>query len=107
MVSKEQHESLAEFEAKVDAAKMEAAENGDDDGEPIWVETSQKICDYFNRKKGMGAAGYFHYRGVQVCPHGQSEVLKEKLAVQLGTLVHGDSKVNQVTATKPKATAVR
>src|SRR5271167_1458500 len=55
LVTKEHVESLTEFQAKVDAAKMEAAENGDSE---VWVETSDAVCKYFNRK-GLGKAGYF------------------------------------------------
>ena len=105
MVSKQEVETLSEFEAKVDAAKMEAVESGNDDGEPIWVETSEQICKYFNRKAGMGPSGYFHYRGVQVCPHGKSEEIKTRLARQIGELAHGDAHVNQISATKAKTAA--
>ncbi len=99
MVSKEEVETLTFFQAKVDRAKMAGPEDGD---ECIWVETSPAICKYFCRA-GMGKAEYFDYQGVKVCETGKSAELKERMARQLGDLVHGDAHVNQITQTRPVA----
>lgn len=96
LVSKEHIETLTEFQAKVDAAKMEGI-LGDD--ESIWVETSPAICKYMNRN-GLGKSGYFDYQGVKVCEMGKSEEIKENLSRQLGEIVHGDATVNQITKTR-------
>jgi hypothetical protein len=97
LVSKEQHETLTEFQHKVDQAKM----NGDK-----WVETSPAIIKYFNRN-GLGKSKYFDYQGLRICEYGKSEELQEDLDTQLGNLLYGkdEAKVNQVTETKPKVIA--
>ena len=100
LVSKEHIETLTEFQAKVDHAKMEGPQ---DDDEHVWVETSPAICKYYVRS-GLGKAGYFDFQGVKVCEYGKSAEIKEGLAMQIGQLVHGDAKVNQITQTKPQAT---
>lgn len=99
LVSKEQVETLTEFQHKVDAAKMEGPLDGDDH---IWVETSPAICKYFNRQ-GLGKSGYFDYHGIKVCETGRAEEIKKKLRVQLGELIHGDAKENMGSATRPVA----
>lgn len=101
LVSKEQHETLTEFQAKVDRAKMEGP-NGDD--ELIWVETTPAICRYFCRQ-GLGKAQYFDYQGVKVCENGKSEELRTEMARQIGDLVHKDAAVNQVTSVRPVPSA--
>ncbi len=104
LVSKDEIETLTQFESKVDQAKMRAV--ADDEVGPIWVETSPAICNYFNRR-GLGKSCYFDYKGVKVCETGRSEELKTQLARQLGELVHGDSHVNQVEQTRPNVNSVR
>ncbi len=104
LVSSAEIETLTQFEAKVDKAKMDAAL--EDETDPIWVETSSAICQYFNRR-GLGKSGYFDYKGVKVCETGKSEQIKENLARQLGEIVHGDSHVNQVESTRPNVNSVK
>lgn len=100
LVSKDHVESLTEFQAKVDQAKMLAAEQGDDD--PIWVETSAAVCRYYNRgPKYMGKAGYFDFQGVKVTEFGMSEALKEHLSREIDQINHpGDAHVNRVESSR-------
>jgi hypothetical protein len=99
LITKEEAETLSEFQAKIDRAKMDGLQGDDED---LWVETSPAICRYYVRV-GLGKAGYFHYQGVKVCEYGRSEEIKKRDAVQLGELVFGDAHVNQVTSSVPKA----
>ena len=103
LVSKQEHETLSEFQSKVDRAKME---NGfREDGDPEhWVETCPQIIKYFNRQ-GLGKSDYFIYQGVKVTEVGKSDAIKERLAKQIGQINHGNAEahMNQMTEVKAKA----
>jgi len=110
LVSKEHVETLTEFQAKVDQAKMDALQ---DDETEVWVETSEAICNYYNRKSGgLGRSGYFDYQGdqrvaVKVCPYGKSEEIKARLARQIDQINHpGDGVVGGATESRAKAGTV-
>lgn len=94
LVSKDHVETLTEFEAKVDQAKMKAVREGQ---KIVWVETSPAILRYIGLD---GKAGYVDYKGTQkvavkICEYGQAEKLQKELRKQVGELAHGDAKANQ------------
>ena len=104
LVDKEHVTTLTEFQASVDQAKMNAAEEGTDT-DPIWVETHPKICLYYNRR-GLGKAGYFDFQGVKVCEFGKSEEIKARLSRQIDQINHPqDAHVNGVESSRMKAGA--
>ena len=94
LISEKQHETLTEFQAKVDAAKM----NGEE-----WVETTPEIIKYYNRN-GLGKhSEYFIFQNIKVCLNGQGERIRTKLGTQLGVILYGaeEGRANQGSTTKP------
>lgn len=96
LITSNEHETLTEFQNKIDQATL----NGDE-----WVETTPAIIKYFNRN-GLGRSEYFIYKGIKVCVNGQSERIQNNMNKQLGQVIYGDqeAKVNQGFTTKPQIT---
>lgn len=78
---KEIIETLSQFKAKLDYAKMEGDE---------WVETTPEIINYFNRN-GLGDAGYYIHEGIKVCLIGTRDKIIEKESQQMDRRLHGET----------------
>jgi hypothetical protein len=91
LITKQQRETLSEFQSKIDIATIEGEE---------WVETSPEIISHYVRS-GLGKSGYFIFKNIKVCEYGKCEALKSDMSRQVGDIVHGDAHVNQVERTTP------
>ena len=94
LVTKKEHETLTEFQAKIDHALIQGDE---------WVETTPEIIKYYNRN-GLGKhSEYFIYKNIKVCLNGQGDRIREQLETQIGNLVYGkdEARVNMPDKTTP------
>jgi hypothetical protein len=73
-------ETLSEFKAKLDHAKM----NGDE-----WVETTRQIIDYYNRRSPVPQGWFYVHEGIRVCEQGHREKILEKENEQMDKRLHG------------------
>lgn len=60
----------ADFEAAISLCKSEGIE---------WYETSKDVIDLY-QPKGLGTSGFFIYKDIKVCEHGQAAKLEDALA---------------------------
>lgn len=74
-------ETLATFEARISEAQMAGDE---------WIETTDEILKFFNRK-GMNGAKYFVYKGIKVCLKGEREEIEKECDEPLSRKLFGSS----------------